>query len=56
MEVQSVTYFLLHLVGFVSLTFFAPYIARILEGEEGSVEYTNYFSRIAWMFLMSMIV
>ncbi len=56
MWVESVTYFLLHLAGFVSLIFFAPYIARILEGKEGSIEYTNYFSRIAWVFLMSAIV
>jgi hypothetical protein len=53
---ESITYFLLHLVGFLSLLFFAPYLARIFHGEEGSIEYTNYFSRIAWVVLMSGIV
>jgi hypothetical protein len=56
MGVQSIIYFLLHLVGFLSFIFFAPYIARILEGTEESMEYTNYFSRIAWVLLMSTIV
>jgi hypothetical protein len=56
LSLQSVTYFWLHLAGFLALMFFAPYISRILQGEEGSIEYTNYFSRIAWVFLMSSIV
>ncbi len=55
-RMESVSYFLLHLTGFLSLLFFAPYITRILQWEEKSIEYTNYFSRVAWMILMSMIV
>jgi hypothetical protein len=55
-SLESVTYFILHLVGFLSFLFFAPYLTRILHGEEGSIEYTNYFSRIAWVLLMSIIV
>ncbi len=54
--VQSFTYFLLHLTGFVSLLYFAPFITRMLTGREASIEYTNYFTRIAWILLMSAIV
>ncbi len=54
--VESVSYFLLHLTWFVSFLFFAPYITRLHSKESESIEYTNYFSRIAWVFLMSGIV
>ena len=53
---DSVTYFILHLVGFICLLFFAPYCTRLFYPEKQSVEYTNYFSRTAWTLLMSTIV
>jgi hypothetical protein len=54
--IQWVTYFLLHLTGFVAIVFFAPYISRISGGAGESIEYMNYFTRVAWVFLMSAIV
>ena len=54
--VESLSYFLLHLTGFLASVFFAPYLREIFHGKTEMVEYTNYFSRIAWVFLMSVIV
>jgi hypothetical protein len=53
---ESVTYFLLHLVGFLSLLFFAPYLMRLFRGETETIEYINYFSRMGWVLLMSIVV
>jgi hypothetical protein len=53
---DSITYFILHLVGFIGLLFFAPYCRNLFYKKDQSVEYTNYFSRVAWTLLMSVIV
>lgn len=53
---ESMVYFLLHLAGFISLLFFAPYLHKLFDKEGESIEYTNYFSRIAWTIFMSFIV
>lgn len=53
---DSMIYFILHIVGFVGFSFFAPYCLNLFYKKEQSVEYTNYFSRIAWTLLMSDIV
>lgn len=55
-EGEFFAYFFLHLTGFLSFVFFAPYLTRLLHGDKESFEYTNYFSRVSWTFLMSMIV
>lgn len=54
--IDSITYFILHLVGFIGLLFFAPYWKNLFYGEKQSAEYTNYFSHVAWALLMSCIV
>ena len=53
---DSITYFILHLVGFIALLFFAPYCANLFYKKEQSFEYTNYFTRTAWILFMSCIV
>jgi hypothetical protein len=53
---ESFVFFVLHLFGFVASIFFAPYLKRILEKEEGDVVYTNYFMAISWNILMTKIV
>lgn len=53
---DSITYFILHLVGFICLLFFAPYLGNLFYEKKQSIEYTNYFSRVAWALMMSMIV
>ncbi len=53
---ESFIYFTLHLVGFISFILFSPYLKDLFYGKLSSTEYTNYFSRTAWMFLMSWIV
>lgn len=52
---DSGTFFILHLVGFISLLFFAPYIGNLYTSGK-DVEYTNYFTYTAWTLLMSAIV
>lgn len=54
--IDSVTYFILHLVGFIGFSFFAPYCMNLFYKKEQTIEYTNYFSRMAWACLMSDIV
>jgi hypothetical protein len=54
--IDSIVYFSLHLVGFIALIFFAPYCANLFYRKEESVEYTNYFTRTAWILFMSCIV
>lgn len=54
--IDSITYFILHLVGFIALLFFAPYCANIFYKKDQSVEYTNYFASTAWTLFMSCIV
>jgi len=51
--IDSITYFILHLVGFIALLFFAPYYSGLFYKQEQSVEYTNYFTRTAWILFMS---
>lgn len=53
---DSITYFILHLVGFIGLLFFVPYWGNLFYKQEQSAQYTNYFSRVAWTLLMSLIV
>lgn len=53
---DSVIFFVLHLVGFLMLLFFAPYVTDIFHKKEQTVEYTNYFSWVAWTLLMTGIV
>ncbi len=53
---DSITYFILHLVGFIGFLFFAPYITNLFYDKKQSIEYTNYFTRTAWAILMSCIV
>lgn len=54
--IDSITFSILHLVGFISFLFFAPYLRNLLMHNEQTVEYTNYFTRVAWTLLMSVIV
>jgi len=49
-------YFSLHLVGFTAWIFFAPYLLRGTQEKQDVVQYTNYFTQIAWIFLMSDLV
>lgn len=49
-------YFSLHLVGFVAWVFFAPYISHLKDREQKDIQYTNYFTQVAWTFCMSAIV
>ena len=53
---DSITYFILHLVGFIGLSFFAPYCMNLFYKKELDIEYANYFTKIAWTLLMSCIV
>lgn len=60
-SLQGFTYFLLHLTWFVAFSFFLPYLTRIFRQKESerknqNIEYSNYFSRVSWTFLMSGIV
>ena len=53
-EVQSATFFLLHMVGFLSCIFFTPFI---IKGKKDSrnIQYSNYFTHVSWTLLMSVI-
>lgn len=53
---QNMTFFLLHLAGFIACVFFTPFLSRVMRWREYSTEYSNYFSRVSWTMLMSMIV
>lgn len=60
-SLQGFTYFLLHLTGFVAFAFFLPYLRKFFHLSEKdrvsqNTEYSNYFSRVSWTFLMSSIV
>lgn len=60
-SLQGFTYFLLHLTGFVAFAFFLPYLRKLFHLSEKdrvsqNTEYSNYFSRVSWTFLMSSIV
>lgn len=60
-SLQGFTYFLLHLTGFVAFAFFLPYLRKLFHLSEKdrvsqNTEYSNYFSRVSWTFLMSGIV
>ena len=46
-DTKSITHSILHLIGFISFIFFAPYISHINTEERSRFKYTNYFSRIA---------
>ncbi len=54
--IDSVTFSILHLVGFISFLFFAPYLRNLMMNNEHTAEYTNHFTRVAWTLLMSGIV
>lgn len=53
---ESFIYLLLHLFGFVSFIFFAPYLDSFWNKKNTETEYTNYFSLTSWSLLMSGIV
>ncbi len=53
---DDIVLFILHLVGFIAWIFFAPYLLRRSQTEKNVVQYTNYFTQVAWAFLMSGLV
>ncbi len=53
---EDFLYFILHLVGFIAWIFFAPYLLRREQTEKDVIQYTNYFTQVAWAFLMSGLV
>ncbi|MBP9778988.1 DUF4153 domain-containing protein [Candidatus Gracilibacteria bacterium] len=53
---ESFVFLLLHLFGFIAFLFFAPYIRPVGESDENEIEYSNYFSLVAWTLLMSSII
>lgn len=53
---ESMVVFALHGVGFFSFLFFAPYSREMVGKGENMIEYTNYFTRVAWTFLMASII
>lgn len=53
---ESFTFLLLHLFGFVAFLFFAPYIFSNRKNDEHEIEYSNYFSLVAWSILMASII
>gem|GEM_PF-1763894 len=53
---ENLVYFSLHLVGFIALIFFAPYMINRTRDEKESIQYTNYFTRVTWELLMAGIV
>jgi hypothetical protein len=62
-DLTGVTFFLLHLAGFLALLFVAPYLGRVTAQkgaervrEQASVGYSNYFTLVAWTELMAAIV
>lgn len=54
-DVQSGTFFALHMAGFVACIFLTPFLVRALWGDKQSIRYSNYFSKVSWTILMSMI-
>ena len=48
--------FFLHLAGFVAVLFVAPYLGKIWNRDIDVIEYTNYFTQIAWTKVMTGIV
>ena len=55
-SIEQITFFGAHLIGFVAFLFFAAYLSPQKPPKDTEVEYQNYFTRVAWSFLMSMIV
>lgn len=53
---ESFVFLLLHLFGFVAFLFFAPYVRPVWKSDEEEIEYSNYFSLVAWTLLMSSII
>jgi hypothetical protein len=53
---DDIVLFILHLVGFITWIFFAPYLLRREQTEKDVIQYTNYFTQVAWAFLMSTLV
>lgn len=53
---DDIVLFILHLVGFIAWIFFAPYLLRREQTERDVIQYTNYFTQVAWAFLMSGLV
>lgn len=54
--IENMSYFMLHLVGFIAILFFAPYISGTLYRKDRSIEYTNYFTHTAGALAMSAVV
>jgi len=55
-DIEHIVFFGLHMVGFVAFLFFVPYLFHQKALQDDTIEYQNYFSRITWTILMSMIV
>lgn len=53
---ENLVYFSLHLVGFITFIFFAPFVSNHTWNEKVDIQYTNYFTRVTWALLMSSIV
>lgn len=53
---DDIVLFILHLVGFIAWIFFAPYLLRRAQERKDVIQYTNYFTQVAWAFLMSSLV
>lgn len=55
-SLDQIIFFFLHFVGFFSFLYFSPYSREVVGWSENTLEYSNYFTRVAWTFLMAMIV
>lgn len=55
-SIEWFTYFMLHLIGFIGLMYSVPFISSFLHNRDVRIEYSNYFTRVSWMLLMSGIV
>lgn len=53
---DDIVLFILHLVGFIAWIFFAPFLLRRAQKEKDVIQYTNYFTQVAWASLMSGLV
>jgi hypothetical protein len=53
---DDIILFILHLVGFIAWIFFAPYLLRSAQEKKDVIQYTNYFTQVAWAFLMSGLI
>jgi hypothetical protein len=52
-DLESTTFFLLHLFGFGFAILFAPYAKKMFSVKENTIRYANYFTLVFWTKLMS---